>query len=125
VRKWFVLFLFAAALAATSTYARAAHKIVQYSICAGSDCANNASQHNFTHPGKITLPTGLPAGFQLKNFAYSCTAFCHHEALWPAIELGKGADGSEFTLNAHHVASVTSSSHARTNVLTLSLWIYY
>jgi hypothetical protein len=110
---------------ATNAHAQAATKTIDFSICGGSDCHNNASQHNFTQPGKITLPTGLPAAVQIKSFSYSCAAFCSHEVLWPVISLGNAADGAHFTLNAHHAGSVTDSSRARTNVLTLKVWIHY
>jgi len=124
-RQGFVAVLFALALVATSSGAQAAKKVVHFSLCAGSDCANNASQHNFMHPGEITLPTGLPSGIQIRDFTYACSAFCNHEALWPKIVIGHGEDGAHFTLDAHHVESVNESSRARATTLTIAIWIHY
>lgn len=119
--------LLAAALAllASMTTAQASTKTISYSVCAGSDCVNNASQHNFTHPGPIELPTGLPSGFKIHAITYSCAAFCSHSEYWPAIYLHKGTNGASFTLDAHHSGSLNASSKARTNVLTLNIWLHY
>lgn len=125
LRNSFVLFLVAASLGVVSWPAQAAQKIVSVSICAGSDCKSSASQHNFTHPGTVRVPSGLQPAIRIARINYSCAAFCSHAVLWPQILIEKGHDGSYFTLDAHHVHSVNESSSARSNVYTLSVWLHY
>lgn len=124
-RAWLGIALFATALIATSTVARAATKTVSFSICAGSDCQNNASQHNFTEPGTVKVPTGLPASFRVQRVSISCATFCSHAALWPQIVVEPGSDGSYVTLSAHHSGALKASSSYRTNVYTLNIWLHY
>jgi hypothetical protein len=112
-------------MAFTVASAQAAPKIVSFSICAGKDCENNASQHNFTHPGQVKIPTGLPAGFKITSITQSCAAFCSHAALWPEIVLQKGHDASYVTLDARHAGSINASSTARNTVYTLNIWLHY
>lgn len=116
---------FAITLVFNSSPAVAAPKTVSYSICAGTDCHNGPSQHNFTSPGKVHVPTGLPSGFKIQSLTYSCAAFCSHSALWPKIYLAPGHDGSYFTLDARHNGSVNANSSARATTYTLNVWIRY
>lgn len=117
--------LAAAALGITSLPAQAGQKIVSFSICAGSDCNNTPSQHNFTTPGTIKVPTGLPPAFRITRITKSCAAFCRHAALWPDIFLDPGHDGSYFVLDAHHGHGVSESSTARSTVYTLNITLHY
>jgi hypothetical protein len=124
-KAWFGIILLATALIATFTVAQAGTKTASFSICAGSGCQNNASQHNFTQPGSIKVPTGLPASFTIQRVNISCATFCSHAALWPQILVEPGSDGSYVTLNAHHTAALNASSNYRTNVYTLNIWLHY
>ena len=117
--------LLAAVILWSGSSAQAAPKIISFSICAGKDCENNASQHNFTHPGKIKIPTGLPSGFKITSISQSCAAFCSHASLWPVITLERGHDASYVTLDAHHAGSLSASSTARNTVYTLNIWLHY
>ena len=81
LKRAIVLLALAVAAGLTTSHAQAAQKIVSFSICAGSDCHNNASQHNFTHRGVIKVPTGLPEATQVRSLAYGCAAFCSHAAV--------------------------------------------
>ena len=118
--------LFAAvAFAAASSIAQAGTKKVQASICAGGDCRNTGSQHNFNHPGWVRVPTGLPSGFVVKSLTFSCAAFCQNAALWPKILLNDGSDGSFVLLDAHHNGSIGSSSTARETIYTINIWVHY
>ena len=120
-----MLFAVVAAFAVVTSAAQASQKIVSYSICAGNDCHNTPSQHNFAVPGAVIVATGLPPAFRINSLTYACAAFCRNSALWPTILLTKGKDGSHFLLNAHHSPAVTSSSTARDTVLTLNIWVRY
>lgn len=120
-----VVALVAVGFASASSVAQAGTKKVQASICAGSDCRNTGSQHNFNHPGWVRILTGLPSGFVVKSLTYSCAAFCHNAALWPKIVLNEGSDGSFVLLDAHHNGSIGSSSIARQTMYTINIWIHY
>jgi hypothetical protein len=120
-----VVVLIAAAFAAASSVAQAGVRKVQVSICAGSDCRTTGSQHNFTQPGWVRVPTGLPSAFVVKSLTHACAAFCNNAVYWPKIELAEGRDGTCFLLNAHHNGSLDSSSIARRNVYTMDIWVHY
>jgi hypothetical protein len=124
-RALVIVALSAVAFATGSSIAQAGTKKVQASICAGSDCRNTGSQHNFNHPGWVRVPTGLPSGFVVKSLTYSCAAFCHNAAYWPKILLNEGSNGSFVLLDAHHNGSIGSSSTARSNVYTINIWVHY
>ena len=120
-----VMVLVAVVFAAASTAAQAGIKKVPVSICAGSDCRNTGSQHNFNHPGWVRVPTGLPSAFVVKSLTFACAAFCHNAALWPKILLNEGSDGSFVLLDAHHNGSIGSTSTARETMYTITIWVHY
>jgi hypothetical protein len=124
-RALVIVALVTVAFAAASAAAQAGTKKVQVSICAGSDCRNTGTQHNFNHPGWVRVPTGLPSGFVVKSLTFSCAAFCQNAALWPKIVLNEGSDGSFVLLDAHHNGSIGSSSTARATIYTINVWVHY
>jgi len=124
-RALVIVVLVAVVFATADSIAQAGTKKVQVSICAGSDCRNTVTQHNFNHPGWVRVPTGLPSAFVVKSLTFSCAAFCHNAALWPKIVLNEGSDGSYVLLDAHHNGSIGSSSTARSTIYTINVWVHY